>query len=136
MDADQPVNFTIDCTGNITKKKWWGKFLAKPVLSHMDRMTRDRLRREYLGVRSEEADAESKSTAVAFSELDVRLTKWPEWWQAADFGKNMQDTNVISEIYRAALKVEADFFNELVGDADKAEKDIKVKANELADSEK
>lgn len=129
--ANEPVGFSINLIGDFTGDKWFGKFEAKVALSHRDRLTRDRLRREYLGSKSEDASDEARATAVVFSELHVRLTKWPEWWVGADGGMELKDLNLISEIYRAALKVENDYIAELSEKSEAAKKVIETKAAEL-----
>lgn len=134
--AEEPQEFTIDCKGDLTGRDWHGKFKAKPVLSHRDRMARDRLRREYLGVNADEANAEAKATAQVLSELAVRLVAWPEFWAVFEMGENLKDLNLLSDVYKAALKIEDDYMAGLVKKAEDAKKTAQGKAAEIDRPEK
>ena len=131
ISAHDTIAFTVEVTGDLTNKKWFGKFAAKATLSHRDKLARDRLRREYLGEKAEDASAEARATAAIFSELGVRLMTTPEWWVAADNGLDLKDSNLVSEIFKGAMKIENDFIVELTKAADEAKKPLDAKAKEL-----
>lgn len=133
LQANEKVPFTIEVVGDFTNTKWWGKFEAKVTLSHRDRLARDRLRREYLGdTTKSDPDPDARATATMFSELHVRLTKSPEWWNASDGGLDLKDFNLIIEVYKGALKVEEDYLTELSKQSEDAKKIIGEKSAELA----
>lgn len=128
--SDIPVSYVVNIKGDFTGKSWYGKFEAKTTLSHRDRLLRDRLRREYLGDKSEGASEEAKATAICFSELAARLTKWPDWWTASDMGMELKDMNLVGEVYRGALKIEEDYLKDLARKDEEAKKVLAEKAEE------
>ncbi len=100
--------FVINVVGDTTGETQTGKFIAKKRLSFNDQMRRDNHRRQMLGEAPGEPTPRANSMATIFSELLVRLTEAPSWWVDADEGRELEDENVIVEVYDRALKVEAD----------------------------
>jgi len=117
--------FNIHLTGNITGKTWDGDFRAKPILTFRDRLGVDRMRRELLGGDGTTADTEAAAAAKVISELAYRLTEWPEWWKESKGGLDLADVNVMQEVYKAAEKVENDYFTKLEADGKAAQEKLK-----------
>jgi len=100
--------FVINVTGDTTGENQTGKFVAKKRLSFNDQLRRDNFRRAMLGEAPGEPHPRTASMATVFSELLVRLLEAPSWWVDADEGRELEDENVIVEVYEKALKVEND----------------------------
>jgi hypothetical protein len=83
------------------------------------------MRRELLGGDGITNDPEAAATALVISELSFRLTEVPEWWKESQGGLNLSDPNVLREVYKAAEKVENDYFTKLETDAKAAEEKLK-----------
>jgi hypothetical protein len=98
--------FSIHVVGDVTGKTWAGAFRAKPGLSFRDKLNSDRMRRELLGNDAASATTESHVTATVISALSVRLTEAPEWWTEAKGGLELQDFNVLEEVYKKSVEVE------------------------------
>ena len=100
--------FVINVVGDSTGETQTGKFIAKKRLSFNDQMARDNYRRQMLGDAKGEPTPRANSMATIFSELIVRLTEAPSWWVDADEGRNLEDENVIVEVYDRCIKIESD----------------------------
>jgi hypothetical protein len=64
------------------------------------------------------------SMAHIFSNLLVRLTEAPSWWVDADEGRELEDENLILDVYEKALKVESDARAETSKKAETAKADL------------
>lgn len=105
IDAgDSP--FSLHVVGETTDETWKGEFRAKKRLSHRDQLTKDQVRRELLGGQPGQPTERALSTSMILSELRVRLTKFPPWWQDTNFGLDLDDDNVIGEMYDKAIAIE------------------------------
>jgi hypothetical protein len=112
--------FTVNVTGDTTGENQTGKFIAKKRLSFNDQLRRDNFRRQMLGTAPGEPAPRAASMATVFSELLVRLLEAPSWWVDADEGRELEDENVIVEVYEKALKVENDAKEEMAKKAAEA----------------
>lgn len=135
-DANEPQEFIVQCTGDLTGKSWYGKFWAKPILSHRDRLLRGRLRGQYVGDHPEQATVEEATLASVLSDLQVRITKSPEWWAGCGFGENLQDVNVMREIYNKAIEIETKYMAVLNEKSKAAETPLQAKAEAMDAPEK
>jgi hypothetical protein len=132
MDDTNVVPFTVADEGETTGTLWHGKFKAKKRLSLRDQLQRDKIRRELLGGSSEGTDDRALSIAYVFSELAVRLTETPDWWKEQGGGLDMEDANIVTKVYDAAMKVEADAIAERKGKTKVAEIEIKAHQDKVA----
>jgi hypothetical protein len=64
--------------------------------------------------------------AVMVSELEVRLIEWPEWWPTVGRGLDLEDDNILSEIWAKALKVEKDAAEAVKKAAEEAQKKLRA----------
>jgi len=101
-------SFVVNVNGDTTGENQTGKFVAKKRLSFNDQLRRDNFRRQMLGEAPGEPTPRVASMATVFSELLVRLLEAPSWWVDADEGRELEDENVIVDVYEKALKVESD----------------------------
>jgi len=107
MTTPNEHSFEISTVGNVSGETLKGKFTCKIRLSHIDRLRKDQLRREFLGtINPDGASSEALYVATAISELKVRLTKTPAWWTEAKDGLDLEDENVIIEVFTKAVEAE------------------------------
>ncbi len=136
--AQKPVlpnqeSFVINVIGETTGETWTGKFSAKKRLSFNDQMRLDNFRRQMLGEAPGEPTQRAASMALIFSNLLVRLAEAPSWWVDADEGRNLEDENLVVQVYEKALKVETDARDALAKKASGATDDLEeVAAQEAA----
>lgn len=126
--------FSINLVGDESGERMFGDFRAKERLSHRDTLMRDQRRRELLGSMGGTPDERAYGIAVIVSELSVRLTKMPRWFEEANLGLDLEDENVIADVYQKALKVqlEARKLREKKDEEDKKELQAEVKKTEAA----
>lgn len=105
IDAND-APFSLHVVGETTDETWKGEFRAKKRLSHRDQLTKDQVRRELLGGAPGQPTERALSTSMILSELRVRLTVFPKWWSETGFGIDLDDDNVIFEMYTKALAIE------------------------------
>lgn len=126
MFAARP--FSINVTGETTFQNYPGTFKVKPILNWDEQLTRDGLRRDYLakGPDQEKASVRAGNQASLLAEINTRVVECPSWWKEHGMGAKLYDDNVVSEVYDAVMKVEADFKAELVVKAEAAKKDLEA----------
>jgi hypothetical protein len=105
-EEDNTELFNIHIEGDTSGKLWSGDFRAKKRLSHRSHLAKDGFRRELLGGQSGAPTERADTTAKILSELWVRLTKTPSWWQELGNGLDAEDDNLIAEIYDKAYQIE------------------------------
>lgn len=116
--------FSVHVTGETTGETFSGKFKAKERLSHRDKLVRDERRRVVLGAKSEEAPVWAQKYAEVFSQLEVRLVETPSWWRENGNGFDLEDDNVIVEVYNRSLKVEEEFLERRRVETEKAKAEV------------
>lgn len=95
----------IHLHGETTGKLWTGNFKCLRYLTHRQKLTRDRLVREYLG-----GDAPQHSTeigrAYALATFKVALTEVPEWFRDSSYGMDLADEKLIGDLYEKIEEVQ------------------------------
>jgi hypothetical protein len=124
MEIKYESEFVVSVTGDTTGEKFEGKFKVRTRLSFRDQLRRDEIRRTILGVGADAAYARASSAADMFGELSVRVIESPTWWKNADNGLDLADDNVLSEVYKKALKAEKDLVDSLTKQGEQAKKDL------------
>jgi hypothetical protein len=119
------ATFVVDnVTGDTTGQIWVGKFSAKKRLNFNDQLRMDNFRRQMLGAAEGEPTPRAASMAHIFSNLLVRLIEAPSWWVDADEGRELEDENLVLDVYEKALKVETDAREEISKKAEAAKADL------------
>lgn len=138
IDAND-APFTLHVVGETTDLTWTGEFRAKKRLSHRDQLLKDQVRRELLGGQAGQPTERALSTSMILSELRVRLTKFPAWWPEVGQGLDLDDDNVIGEMYDKALAIEQEALDAKKKKAEEAQKkmreDLAKKKAEDADDD-
>lgn len=129
-------SFTLHVVGETSGDTWTGEFRAKKWLSHRDHLRKDQVRRELLGGQAGPATDRAMTTAMILSELAVRLTLTPPWWQERGGGLDLPDDNVIGQVYDQAMKVEADAIEAKKVKAEAVQKKLREEAAATPDEAK
>jgi hypothetical protein len=103
MPLANTVDFDVNVKGELTGKQFAGLFVCKTKLSVRDTLAEGALYRQILGPNPNEASLEQKSIALAHSFLAKRITKAPSWWADTGGCLDMDDMNVLAEVYQAAV---------------------------------
>ncbi|NDC23765.1 MAG: hypothetical protein EBZ49_06505 [Proteobacteria bacterium] len=126
--SNDTVQFSISVTGESTGEKWTGAFKCKTRLSHRDQLRLDQVRRDLLGPNPEGASPRAQNQAEVFSFIVAHLIDAPNWWRSNDNGLDLEDDNVVAEVYAQITKAKADANEKLRKAATEAEREIKAEA--------
>lgn len=124
-------SFVVSVVGDTTGELLTGKFSAKKRLSFNDQLRSDNFRRQMLGASPGEPTARAASMAQIFSQLLVRLIEAPSWWVDADEGRELEDENIVVDVYEKAMKVENDAREEVAKKAAAARGELTTAAAEV-----
>ena len=107
---NETATFTLsNCIGTISGERYDGTFAAKKCLALEDHISADRMYRDLLGGQNPQfANQAASDIAAIVAELSVRLTEWPKWWPETRGGLKLKDSNVLTEIFEGAKKVQDD----------------------------
>lgn len=114
------AKFSVNIIGESTGKPFAGTFTAKTVLTRGDRFLADQRRRELLGPSAQEALPDLQLEAFMHGQLMVRIVESPEWWRQSDYGRNLEDANVIIELFNLVREKEDQAKDELKKTAEEA----------------
>jgi hypothetical protein len=121
--------FSIDVVGDVTGQPWKGVFKTKIRLSHRDELRQDELRRDLLGKNPQFATPRIMNTADVFSFVLAHVLEAPQWWKMNGEGLDLEDDNVVAEVYGNIVEKKSEAAKKLKGDAEAAKADLaKVKA--------
>lgn len=118
-------SFVVDVVGDVTGKTWKGLFKTKLRLSHRDQLKQDEIRRELLGKNAEHASERSKNQAEIFAFVAIHLISAPSWWDSNDGGLDLEDDNVVSEVFAGIAKAKTDAAKKLQEEAEGAVEELK-----------
>jgi hypothetical protein len=116
--------FTIDVVGDTSGKTFKGLFKTKVRLSHRDQLRMDEVRRDLLGKNPEAAGVRAQNQADVFSLIAVHIIEAPQWWGANGAGLDLEDDNVIAEVYGKIVDVKTEAQKKLKDAAEAASKDL------------
>ena len=97
--------FPINVNGTKTGENYAGKFKAKKFLSHLDDLTMDNLRRQFLGPAPGTPYPRIESQAEALAETAVCLIEAPNWWKEADNGASLLDDEPLQEVVNECRRI-------------------------------
>lgn len=105
--------FDIQVTGVESKINWVGKFVYKrPTLGARSRIDVMRTR---LNGDLQNVDDEVRDYNDAVSYLRYTLADYPEWWSESQYGLDLYDGNVVSEIYNKCMEFENEWKKKVFG---------------------
>ncbi len=112
--------FSVNIVGEQTGKPYSGSFTVKTVLTRGDRFLADQRRRELLGTNPSDALPDLQLEAFMHGQLLVRITEAPAWWSQSNAGRDIEDANVIVELFNLARAKEDEAKAELQKSAKEA----------------
>lgn len=124
MSTTNEAKFSIDVTGEVTGKPWKGVFKTKLRLSHRDQLKQDEIRRDLLGKNPETASPRAANAADVFSFVAIHLIEAPQWWAMNGSGLDLEDDNVIAEVYGKIVEAKVEAQKKLKDEAEAAKAEL------------
>lgn len=124
--------FTIDVKGSDTGQQFQGTFTYKrPNLRAKSNAAKLAAR---LNEDLKNLDDDTKFIHDVLANLRYSLSQTPDWWQKADFGLDLYDTNVIFDVYKACVDFENEWTEKVWGNQEQAKEELKesVKADKAS----
>jgi hypothetical protein len=133
------ATFSLEVEGDVTKKRYEGKFTVKCVLENWETME--------VGLRADRYNAGSATLANQFklfnralAEAEVRVMfdkernkpMAPSWWIDSDAGRSLLDQNVVFEVYAKCIEATKSWKDSLEGEISKSEAMKKKPAEKAA----
>jgi len=113
--------FHISVVGEDTKQMYKGDFTyRKPTLG--DR-AKSQVMRTRLDGDLENLDPNIQAFHSMVSILRHTLVKSPSWWIESDYGYELHDLNVVSEVYKETLRFEKEWADKVYGKDEEDKKD-------------
>lgn len=125
MATNDPITFSVKVTGIDSKEVFSGTFKTKTRLSHREQLKRGELRRSLLGERPDTATPRELQQAEIFAEIMISVIDAPSWWKNADGGLDLEDDNVVAEVYEGVLKARRERLEALKKEAEEARAELK-----------
>jgi hypothetical protein len=128
MAQDKIVTFTVDVVGDTTGDKFVATFQTKNRLTHREQLAQDEYRRGLLGANPTGASERALTQAVVFSEINAHLVQpIPAFWKAADMGLELEDENVVAEVYAGVASAIVKYRESLKKDTEAVKADLQKK---------
>lgn len=110
--------FEVDIPGNTTKLQYKGKF--KYSIPTLGKQCKISVMEARLNGGVDGVDPVTRLTHYMISYLRYNLDEksMPEWWVKADYGSNLYDPNVVTDIYQLCVKFEKDWEAKVNGDSE------------------
>jgi hypothetical protein len=106
LNDDGTAEFNIGEVGEDSSQTFMGTFKVKCILSPLEFIDADRLRRELLGSFSEISSEHVRNITVALSQLQYRVVMCPEFWKNPRINGGHVDENVINVIFEKAVEAQ------------------------------
>jgi hypothetical protein len=104
--------FDFNHVGETTGKKYEGQFTVRCSLNmgmkHQLELEKSRLLADFLNPTSELA-----GIALILSNLRIKISEAPEWWKQSAGGFNLEDEDVLVELYKKLVEKELEYRNEI-----------------------
>lgn len=120
------AKFSISTKGDVSQLPYSGNFTVKAVLTRREQFVADQRRREIVGSFADGAIPALHSEAFMLGQLFVRIQEAPKFWTDSDGGLDLQDYNVIKEIFDKAISLQDERIASLKKQADEAAKTLKA----------
>lgn len=118
------AKFSIDVTGEVSGQPWKGVFKAKLRLSHRDQLRMDEIRRDLLGKNPETASPRAQNSADVFSFVAIHLLEAPQWWKMNGEGLDLEDDNVVAEVYGKIVEAKVEAQKKIKGEGVAAQAEL------------
>ena len=120
--------FSVNIVGANTKRVYTGEFTTKTTTTMKDEFASDLKRRQVIGPSPDGTppSANLQWQAYMIGQLFVKLTDAPKWWQDSNGGLDLEDMNVITEVYNAVLEAEDKVIKALDAESEEALEKLKA----------
>jgi hypothetical protein len=102
------VTFSINVIGEESGNPFTGTFKVKTLLSRREHFAADERRRMIVGANPTTILPKLDTDAFMIAQLSVRVVEAPSWWKQSDSGLDLDDSNVIAEVFSLAIKAEVE----------------------------
>lgn len=102
----------LSIVGSVSQTPYVGDFEFRKSLSVIQ-LLRVSVLSDRLKGHSVTLDEEGNLVAQMIAELNQRIVASPEWWKNSNNGEDLQDVNVLFEVFAASRKVEQDYKEEM-----------------------
>jgi hypothetical protein len=109
---------------NVDGETYMGVFTCKGSLSSLDSVKSDRKYRELMGDNIKYATEHASQMAFCLSQLQYRLTEFPDWWNNEEIGGGHLDKDVIFEVFNGAIEAEMKYREKRKEQADSHKKKL------------
>lgn len=130
METTVPI--MIDVIGQRTGNPYNGKFLVKTNLTRRENFIADERRRMIVGTNPLGVAPSLNGEAYMLGQLFVRILEGPKWWKDSDGGLDLEDENVIGELYRLITLKINESESDLVDEGKAAVKNLTKTARKLS----
>lgn len=96
-------SFTISIVGADTQQAFNGTFKVKALLTRKEQFAADQRRRDILGPNPEAAMPQLIGEAFMLAQLHVRLLEAPDWFKNSNYGLDLLDSNITTEIFEKCM---------------------------------
>lgn len=118
--------FEVSPWSDLKEQVYPGKFTMKLVLSPIEMLKKDQLRRQYLGDTSgSQPSGDAFQLSVMLSDLAVHLTDTPTWWKEMNFGESVPEASVLEDVYLEYQKIMNEWETDRATKKEAARKSIK-----------
>ena len=126
------TSFAISAVGEDSERVYDGSFSVKSTVTRRETFEIDRLRRQIIGPSPDGTPPANQVQAEAYmlAHLAVRVIKSPKWWEDADNGMDLEDYNVILEVFNAMLEQDEKIVEDTKEQTKKVSKKLKKKDSE------
>lgn len=128
---------SVNIIGNRTGRTYSGEFTVKSMMTQKDEFNADLRRRQIIGP-SPDGTGPAPALqwkAFMFGQIHARTIEAPPFWEESDGGLNIQDGNVVTEVYEAVLKVEEEVEAAIKAESEKALEKLTKKASKATETE-
>jgi len=132
MAKAESFSFSIAERGEVTGETFNWSFTSKRMLSIRDRITRDGIRRQLIGERPQDAEANTVMRAEMLAFLQVSLMETPKAWKEAGNSLDLFDDNIVLLVYEKTVEGQ----NKAIEEAEKSGDEAKEKLRKVAKSKK
>jgi hypothetical protein len=132
MAKADTFSFSIAERGDVTGEQFNWSFTSKRMLSIRDRITRDGIRRQLIGERPQDAEANTVLRAEMLAFLQVSLTETPKAWKESGNGLDLFDDNIVMKVYEKTVEGQ----NQAIEEIEDAGDEAKIKLRKVAKSKK
>lgn len=122
--SNDPKSFSVDVEGSTTKRRYNGVFKVRPLLSHRQKLQKDEMKRQLLGMLPDGASNDAFKTAVIFSTIWAHLVEAPGWWKDASNGIDLLDEEPIEAVIDKIVAFEEEVKGQLIKDGEKAKEGL------------